>query len=95
MTAYIHETRAQLKETCFAEWCLLQGEHPEHKGVMDPKQLAIVERYFVEVMDIPCLQALVECFLFHRQFTSNAQRVSSSTWPNMLCGPDACVESVG
>ncbi|DBA79106.1 hypothetical protein WJX77_006729 [Trebouxia sp. C0004] len=53
----------------------LQGEHPEHKGVMDPKQLAIVERYFVEVMDIPCLQARVECFLFHRQFVSNAQRV--------------------
>ncbi len=95
MTAYILETRAQLKETFFAEWCLLQGEHPEHKGVMDPKQLAIVERYFVEVMDIPCLQARVECFLFHRQFTSNAQRVSSSTWPNMLRGPDACVESVG
>lgn len=53
----------------------LQGEHPEHKGVMDPKQLAIVERYFVEVMDIPCLQVRVECFLFQRQFTSNAQRV--------------------
>ncbi|DBA93025.1 TPA: hypothetical protein ACH3X2_003364 [Trebouxia sp. C0005] len=53
----------------------LQGEHPEHKGVMDPKQLAIVERYFVEVMDIPRLQARVECFLFQRQFTSNAQRV--------------------
>ncbi len=61
---------------------------------MDPKQLAIVERYFVEVMDIPCLQARVECFLFHRQFISNAQRVSSSTWQNMVHGPAAYVESV-
>ena len=42
----------------------------------DPKQLAIVERYFVEVLDIPCLQARVQCFLFTRQFACNVQRVS-------------------
>ena len=35
----------------------------------------MVERYFVEVMDIPQLQDRVECFLFTRQFASNAQRV--------------------
>ncbi len=61
---------------------------------MDPKQLAIVERYFVEVMDIPCLQARVECFLFHRQFTSNAQRVSSSMRQKVVHGPAANGECV-
>ena len=54
----------------------MQGEHPEHKGVSDPKRLAIVERYFVEVLDIPGLQARVQCFLFTRHFASNVQRVS-------------------
>lgn len=61
---------------------------------MDPKQLAIVERYFVEVMDIPRLQARVECFLFQRQFTSNAQRVSSLMWQNVIHVPAAYMESV-
>ena len=61
---------------------------------MDPKQLAIVERYFVEVMDIPCLQVRVECFLFQRQFTSNAQRVSSSVWQNVVYGSAAYWECV-
>lgn len=53
----------------------LRGEHPEHKGKSDPNQLAIVERYFAQVMDIPQLQARVECFLFTHQFASNAKRV--------------------
>ena len=57
----------------------MQGEHPEHKGKSDPKQLAIVERYFAQVMDIPQLQARVECFLFAHQFASNATRVSQSS----------------
>ncbi len=56
--------------------CLnVQGEHLEHKGMSDPQQLAIVERYFAEVMDIPQLQARLQCFLFTRHFASNAQRV--------------------
>ena len=57
---------------------VVQGEHPEHKGKSYAHQLAIVERYFATVMDIPNLQARVECFLFTRQFASNAKRVSVS-----------------
>ena len=37
-----------------------------------------MERYFAQVMDIPQLQARVECFLFAHQFASNAKRVSPS-----------------
>lgn len=47
-------------------------------GKSDPNQLAIVERYFAQVMDIPQLQARVECFLFAHQFASNAKRVRHS-----------------
>lgn len=64
----------------------LQGEHPEHKGQRDPKQLAIVERYFAQVMDIPQLQARVECFLFAHQFASNAKRVSQSSMLHAIPG---------
>ena len=71
----------------------MQGEHPEHRGVRDPRQLAMVERYFVEVLDIPCLQARVECFLFHRQFASNAQRVIGCMQQQCLCWR-YCLKSV-
>ena len=60
------------------EAAVLQGEHPEHKGKSDPRQLAIVERYFAEIMYVQKLQARVECFLFTRQFDCNARRVSGS-----------------
>lgn len=53
---------------------------------MDPKQLAIVERYFAQVMDIPQLQARVECFLFAHQFASNAKRVSQSSMLHIIPG---------
>ena len=34
----------------------LKGEHPRHRGVSDPALLGTVERYFLEVMDIPRLK---------------------------------------
>ena len=34
----------------------LRGEHPRHRGVSDPALLGTVERYFLEVMDIPRLK---------------------------------------
>ena len=34
----------------------LKGEHPRHRGVCDPALLGTVERYFLEVMDIPRLK---------------------------------------
>ena len=54
----------------------LQGEHPKHKGLSDPQQLGTVERYFVEIMDIPRLQQRIDCFIFTRQFAPNINRVS-------------------
>lgn len=53
----------------------MQGEHPKHKGVQDPQQLGTVERYFVEIMDIPRLQQRIDCFIFTRQFAPNIIRV--------------------
>lgn len=57
------------------EGCVLQGEHPKHKGVSNPQQLGTVERYFVEIMDIPRLQQRIDCFIFTRQFAPNINRV--------------------
>ncbi|KAL0019924.1 hypothetical protein WJX77_010272 [Trebouxia sp. C0004] len=53
----------------------LQGEHPKHKGLSDPQQLGTVERYFLEIMDIPRLQQRIDCFIFTRQFAPNINRV--------------------
>ncbi|KAA6425287.1 MAG: hypothetical protein FRX49_04781 [Trebouxia sp. A1-2] len=53
----------------------LQGEHPKHKGLSDPQQLGTVERYFLEIMDIPRLQQRIDCFIFTRQFVPNINRV--------------------
>ena len=58
----------------------MQGEHPKHKGVSDPQQLGTVERYFVEIMDIPRLQQRIDCFIFTRQFAPNINRVSLYKW---------------
>lgn len=54
---------------------LLQGKHPKHKGESDPSLLGTVERYFIEIMDIPRLQARIDCFVFLRTFVANADRV--------------------
>ena len=53
----------------------LQGEHPKHRGVSEPGLLGTVERYFVEIMDIPRLQQRIQCFMFTRTFTSTVQQV--------------------
>lgn len=53
----------------------VQGEHPKHMGVSDPQQLGTVERYFLEIMDIPRLQQRIDCFIFTRQFAPNINRV--------------------
>jgi hypothetical protein len=43
--------------------------------VSDPQQLGTVERYFLEIMDIPRLQQRIDCFIFTRQFAPNINRV--------------------
>ena len=64
---------------------LLQGQHPKHRDVRDPALLGTVERYFLEIMDIPRLQQRIDCFIFTRQFAPNVARVSSHLlrWCNM------------
>jgi hypothetical protein len=52
-----------------------QGEHPKHKGISEPARLGTVERYFVEIMDIPRLQQRIQCFVFARTFSATVQRV--------------------
>jgi formin 2 len=54
---------------------LTQGEHPKHKGVSDAARLGTVERYFVEIMDIPRLRQRIQCFIFTRTFSATVQRV--------------------
>ena len=61
-----------------------QGEHPKHKGLSDPQQLGTVERYFVEIMDIPRLQQRIDCFIFTRQFAPNVNRVRAAL-PHVPC----------
>ena len=53
----------------------LQGQHPKHKGESDPTQLGTVERYFIEIMDIPRLQQRIDCFVFTRTYGATAERV--------------------
>ena len=52
-----------------------QGDHPKHMWLSDPQQLGTVERYFLEIMDIPRLQQRIDCFIFTRQFAPNINRV--------------------
>ena len=57
---------------------MMQGQHPKHMGVSDPQQLGTVERYFVEIMDIPRLQQRIDCFIFTRQFAPTIHRVQAA-----------------
>jgi hypothetical protein len=57
--------------------CLGQGKHPKHKGIKDPDLLGTVERYFLEIMDIPRLQQRIQCLVFTRTFQGSLSRVSS------------------
>ncbi|KAK9817525.1 hypothetical protein WJX74_007435 [Apatococcus lobatus] len=52
----------------------LQGSHPKHKGVSDPNLLGTVERYFLQVMDIPRLKQRIQAFIFSRSFSSTINR---------------------
>ncbi len=53
----------------------MQGQHPKHKGESDPALLGTVERYFIEIMDIPRLQQRIDCFVFTRTYGATAERV--------------------
>ena len=57
----------------------MQGQHPKHKGESDPALLGTVERYFIEIMDIPRLQQRIDCFTFTRTYGATAERV----WPHV------------
>ena len=53
----------------------VQGKHPLHPGSSDPLLLGTVERYFLEVMNIPRLQPRICCFIFTRTFAPALQQV--------------------
>ena len=53
----------------------MQGQHSKHKGENDPALLGTVERYFIEIMDIPRLQQRIDCFVFTRTYGATAERV--------------------
>ena len=55
--------------------CHPQGQHPKHKGISDPNLLGTVERYFLQVMDIPRLKQRIQAFIFSRSFPSTLNRV--------------------
>lgn len=46
----------------------LAGEHPRYKGESDVAKLGNVERYFVEIKDIPRLGERIQCLAFSRMF---------------------------
>lgn len=73
---HLYHAAHAVHQVCSETHAMLQGEHPKHKGVSDPQQLSTVERYFVEIMDIPRLQQRIDCFIFTRQFAPNIHRVS-------------------
>ncbi|KAK2080723.1 hypothetical protein QBZ16_000577 [Prototheca wickerhamii] len=50
----------------------LKGEHPKHRGVSDVERLGTVERYFLEIKDIPRLSQRIRCLIFLRTFGSTA-----------------------
>lgn len=50
----------------------LQGSHPKHRGVSDPDRLGTVERYFLEIKDIPRLAQRIRCLIFSRTYASTA-----------------------
>ena len=58
---------------------IMQGQHPKHKGESDPALLGTVERYFIEIMDIPRLQQRIDCFIFARTYGATAERVRSQS----------------
>jgi hypothetical protein len=44
--------------------------------VSDPELLGTVERYFLEIKDIPRLQQRIQCLVFTRTFNATLARVS-------------------
>ncbi|EFN59313.1 hypothetical protein CHLNCDRAFT_137684 [Chlorella variabilis] len=46
----------------------LAGKHPKYKGKSEVERLGTVERYFVEVKDIPRLAERIRCFIFSRTY---------------------------
>jgi len=46
----------------------LAGEHPKYKGESDVAKLGNVERYFVEIKNIPRLGERIQCLAFSRMF---------------------------
>lgn len=67
-----------------------QGEHSKHRGVSDPERLGTVERYFVEIMEIPRLGQRIQCFIFTRTFASAMQQARPPILPPsyILAGRD-------
>ena len=51
----------------------LAGRHPKYKGVSDPLRLGTVERYFVEIRDIPRLQERIICLIFMRTYQTTRE----------------------
>ncbi len=45
------------------------------QGINDVARLGTVERYFVEIMDIPRLKQRIQCFIFCRTFAGTKAKV--------------------
>ncbi|PSC67234.1 formin 6 [Micractinium conductrix] len=48
----------------------MAGKHPKYKGLCEVDKLGTVERYFVEVKDIPRLAERIRCFIFSRTYAA-------------------------
>lgn len=68
----------------------LAGAHPRHRGVCDPARLGTVERYFVEIKDVPRLGERIQCLLFSRTYAASRSRVSRVDLQGSCSSLSAC-----
>jgi hypothetical protein len=54
----------------------LTGQHPRYRGLSDPARLGTVERYFVEIKDIPRLGERIRCLVFARTYDATRAKCS-------------------
>lgn len=69
--------------------CVLQGKHPQHRGISDPALLGTVERYFLEIRAIPRLRQRIACCIFSRSFAAASERVRPAAVQQETCCSEA------
>eukprot|EP01026_Neomeris_dumetosa_P068328 TRINITY_DN66886_c0_g1_i2.p1 TRINITY_DN66886_c0_g1~~TRINITY_DN66886_c0_g1_i2.p1 ORF type:complete len:353 (+),score=25.57 TRINITY_DN66886_c0_g1_i2:34-1059(+) len=67
----------------------LNGKHPDYPGIKDVDLLGPVEKYFLQVKDIPRLEQRIECFIFARSYDEVQTQVREQL--NLV---DSALESV-